>query len=229
MSSAARFIRAIVNKRPNQGNWSLIETAQGFVFLKDEHGRLLAFPTVQFNPSDTDPISPGSVGNVGLLDSLGTRIDPKSDDPIWSGAGTDIPYSITKKAAPVYVVAYCAIQTTHTEMTFESPSGTDYQVPTGKTLFINRLLFSASIADAPQVSIGYGDTGVASGIVLPTAPVFVVGQDNASVYVATAANITYDPVINAQIPAGKFPFANMQGGLTTVLRVAIFGVEVTAV
>ena len=56
--------------------------------------------------------------------------------------------------------------------TFEAPVGTGYQVASGKTLYISRLIVNIDTANH-TVQLGYGDTAVADSASAPTAPVFI--------------------------------------------------------
>ena len=52
-------------------------------------------------------------------------------------------------------------------MTFETTSGTDYQVSAGSAFYITKFDMTSTGA-APDVAIGYGDNGVADGASAPT-------------------------------------------------------------
>ena len=107
-------------------------------------------------------------------------------------------------------------------MTLETPVGTDYVVPAGKTFKITRVVFSAPVAASVNVSIGYADDGVADGLAAPTNPVYVIGDGSVSVLAMAAILTIYTVDVYAVIPAGKYPFIR---GITSAAVVQVHGIE----
>ena len=109
-------------------------------------------------------------------------------------------------------------------MSFEAPTGTDYQVPVGKSLVITRLIYKgAAIGD--MAIIGYGDDAVANGAAAPTNPVSLMGQSGVtptSSLVVEAVNLVHDIAVYLSIPAGKYPFIQYSG---TASSVQLIGAE----
>jgi len=125
-------------------------------------------------------------------------------------AATDNPASIKCCYAQVTQLYYDS---------FETPDGTDYVVPVGKTLHISRIMFTSSGANEPA-EIGYGDVGVNDQAAAPAGAVIMVKR----IMVNTAANtFVYD--VNIQIPEGKYPFLHSGAGSQGMYMV-IFGIEV---
>lgn len=106
-------------------------------------------------------------------------------------------------------------------MTFESVNGTDYQVATGKTLYITKLIIEVGTAGA-RVAIGYGDDGVPSQVGAPTNAVLIT--QGTSPYTVEALSRTQEFDVFFSIPATKYPFAKMDGG--GAARVSFFGIEI---
>ena len=93
-------------------------------------------------------------------------------------------------------------------MTFESPAGTDYQVPAGTTLKIAKLVFQSATANAAFV-IGYGDDAVALGGSAPTNPVSVIGVAGSppvSPVITNEPGDHFELDVYAEIPASTYPF-----------------------
>jgi hypothetical protein len=109
-------------------------------------------------------------------------------------------------------------------MSFETPAGTDYVVPVGKSLVITRLTYTgAAIGD--RIVIGYGDDAVPNGAAAPTTPISLIGSAGAtptSSLVVEAPNIVHDIAVYLSIPAGKYPFVQASG---TSSSVQFIGVE----
>mgnify|MGYP001617726908 CR=1 FL=1 len=155
--------------------------------------------------------------------STGTFPDPSSaaaDDPLTTiFDAAQIHYTLANKTNPVFLTLCAEIASTHSNMTLESPIGTDYQVPTGKVAYLLILHFYTSGATR-QHSIGYADTGVASGVAAGTNPVLVT-----EAYGSAAASTNYVNKVYASIPAGKFP--HIQCAAEAVISyVTVYGVEV---
>ena len=118
-------------------------------------------------------------------------------------------------------------------MTFESPDGTDYQVPANKTFKITRMIYFSTGNDITMSSIGYGDDGVAEGAAAPTTPKYVLGNGDAgfygSLFGGTANLHVPPPVVDvyAEVPTGKYPFLKCVAttGVATDIRAQIFGLE----
>ncbi len=175
----------------------------------------------------TNPMNLGSaIGNVGVLDTGGNRVDPKTDDPIMSFADSmDIGVTYDKRTTPVFKMLHAVPTTAGNYMTLESPVGTDYSVAANKVFNTLKTIFNMGVAG--MFSIGYGDNSVANGVTAPTNPVSILGDEVAGVsaLAAAVANTLYEVKVWAEVPAGKFPFVKTHN---TNLRVAVFGVEVDA-
>lgn len=101
-------------------------------------------------------------------------------------------------------------------MTFESPVGTDYSVPVGKTFKVTRLFVFAAYG----IALGYADDGVADGAAAPTTPVYLIGSATIGVVpVYTAIGPTNGIDIYFEIPADKYPFVRQKtaGTVSTIL------------
>lgn len=109
-------------------------------------------------------------------------------------------------------------------MTLESPVGTDYSVPAGKSFIITKVVYTGgSIGD--MIVLGYGNSGVGNGAPAPTSPVSLVGAAGAtptSPLVVEAVNIAHVIEVSFSIPAGKYPFIQASG---TVSSVQVIGIE----
>lgn len=104
-------------------------------------------------------------------------------------------------------------------MTLESIVGTDYQVPSGKTFYITKLIL-APTSTASKCRLGYGDTGVANGAAAPTN---AVDLTNSSQFSCTDnTTVVYDNLFFA-IPSLKYPYVKSDQQSATV---TIFGIEV---
>ena len=95
-------------------------------------------------------------------------------------------------------------------MTFESPVGTDYQVPAGYTFYVTQII--ADIVGEPI--IGYGDDGVADAGNAPTNWKALTSRLGVGIY-----NIVL------KIPAEKYPCC-LEGGTSVRTFVTITGVEI---
>ena len=87
---------------------------------------------------------------------------------------------------------------------FESPRGTDYQVPAGATTYIVQLEgVPATSTQDVSIQIGYGDTAVANATSAPDAAVIV--------YAITVDDglLPAPREVLIPIPAGKYPFMLM--------------------
>lgn len=126
------------------------------------------------------------------------------------GGGTDTPADVKCMAATPGSTQY---------MTFESPVGTDYQVPSGKIFYITKIIYSSSSSAAlTAFQIGYGDTGVPAQAGAPTNAVNVT-----SMFATVTNSQQYTLDVFIPIPAQKYPYILTQGngGPCT-----IFGIEV---
>jgi hypothetical protein len=83
--------------------------------------------------------------------------------------------------------------------TFEYPQAIDYQVPAGKKFIITKLIFYSGDVAAVW-KIGYGDDGVADGIVSPTNLVYILRE-----LASTPANTLITVETYLEIPALKYP------------------------
>lgn len=101
--------------------------------------------------------------------------------------------------------------------TFEEVIGTDYQVTTGKTLYLSLAIPIASTADT-GFYLGYGDDAVNNSATPPTNAVQLM--DLISVH---NAYTPYEVPIFATIPADKYPYGYCAGG---TLQVHVLGIEI---
>jgi len=105
------------------------------------------------------------------------------------------------------IKSLCALVTASSRyMSLESPVGTDYQVPAGKTFYITKMHYSGVDASIGFV-IGYGDTGVADGAAAPTNPVQLTQMHRGA-----SAFIEYSADVFLAIPAAKYPYIQWQSG-----------------
>ena len=100
------------------------------------------------------------------------------------------------------------ILTANSYDSFESPRGTDYQVPAGQTIYITNLLgFPHSPASTSEhFHIGYGDTAVNDSVAAPTNAIIVCDYSWESADGPPAPVPMFCP-----IPAGKYPFVQPSG------------------
>lgn len=87
----------------------------------------------------------------------------------------------------------------HEYMTFETVVGTDYVVTAAKTFKILKVIYEVG-ASAVEISLGYGDDGVASGGAAPTNFVGLPFEVH-----AVASLTAIDKEIYVEVPAGKYP------------------------
>ena len=92
---------------------------------------------------------------------------------------------------------------------YQSPRGTDYQVPAGLTLYIGYLMGTADVAGAPPIHlrIGYGDDSVSDSVAAPTNAVIVWDAS-----FEDPATIPNPRSVWVPIPTGKYPFIRMAPG-----------------
>lgn len=104
--------------------------------------------------------------------------------------------------------------------TFESPRGTDYVVPAGKTLYITRVMGGHQLTggSAADLGIGYGDTGVGDD---PSAPTNAKMLWQVTFFTVNGLNV--DVEVFLPVPAGKYPFALATGA---GWGLSVFGIEV---
>lgn len=93
--------------------------------------------------------------------------------------------------------------------TFESPRGTDYQVPAAGPIYLVQFHGTplASVNAAIHVEIGYGDDAVSNSIAAPTNAVIVW-----NVAYPSADGLSLPVSVHLEIPAGKYPFIVSTGG-----------------
>jgi len=101
-------------------------------------------------------------------------------------------------------------------MTFQSPVGTYYQVPTGKKFIITKIVYHGEGANV-QIRIGYGDDTTNSGSP-PTNAVYLV-----QFLSGVTAFLEYSIDCYFEVPEGKYPFYKAESQNSVV---HIFGVEV---
>lgn len=104
--------------------------------------------------------------------------------------------------------------------TLETPRGTDYQVPTGKTFWITKVIGGTTdgAAGVAGVAIGYGNSGVANSVAAPTNS-FVMAEIDHRFGGELLVNI--DVLI--PIPAGNYPWVQSRNAASNW---TIFGMEV---
>ena len=91
---------------------------------------------------------------------------------------------------------------------FESPRGTDYAVPAGKTFYLTALLGLPHVTGSTDehFHIGYADDAVNDSVAAPTNPIIVCDWS----WESTDSNpIVLD--LFCPIPAGKYPFVYSSG------------------
>lgn len=98
--------------------------------------------------------------------------------------------------------------------TLQSPEGTNYQVPAGKTFFITKIIWTGT-AIGNAVVIGYGDSAVVNSATPPTNPQNVTGS-TIGVFKIRVANEVLRENLMIAIPVGKFPFIKSIGGAVSV-------------
>ena len=143
---------------------------------------------------------------------------------LWATNGRNQPFDALQTLNGNAVSAFAETTAADEYMTFESPVGTDYQVPSGRTLMITRVVFQSTL-DGAAIVIGYGTNAVPAGASAPTSAISVVGRahatDPVSPVVANAVADHFAVDIYAEIPASMYPFFQSSG----VAQVQIFGVE----
>lgn len=104
--------------------------------------------------------------------------------------------------------------------TLESPRGTDYVVPAGKTLYIGKLQGGTGQASGAngRIEIGYGDDGVADSVSAPTNALVVY-----QIRHRTSDGLRpWDEDVWIPIPAGKYPYVRLGGaGNLTVVGIEV--------
>ena len=103
---------------------------------------------------------------------------------------------------------------------FDSPRGTSYQVPTGKTLYITKVqgsILQAAGADV-GIEVGYGDTHVEDSVAAPTnvIPIYLTKF-------FTINGLQLDLDVWIPIPTGKFPYIYL---MNNVGNFSAMGIEV---
>lgn len=83
--------------------------------------------------------------------------------------------------------------------TLESPSGTNYQVTAGKTLYIVKIQFIPAGANG-KITLSYGDDAVDASATPPTNEVVLIDQ-----LWGLTAGVVYEWDVLAAIPAAKYP------------------------
>jgi hypothetical protein len=107
-------------------------------------------------------------------------------------------------------------------MTFESPVGTDYQVPASNTFYITKLDVHGIGNNNTLAVIGYGDNGVADGTTAPTNAVEVTGQ-----YYSSGTEDVAQLSVLIPIPAQKYPYVKAPtGAASNGVSVTAYGIEV---
>jgi len=102
-------------------------------------------------------------------------------------------------------------------MTFETPVGTDYQVPAGKTFYITKISYSVAAATA-SATIGSGTAAVGEGAVAPAGYVALTG-----LYYGYLAFTQYEGDAFIPIAQNLYPCLVSGGG---AVDANIFGIEV---
>jgi hypothetical protein len=106
--------------------------------------------------------------------------------------------------------------------TLEQPVGTPYQVPSGETFTISRVVWSTP-STGGAVVIGYATANVTSTGSEPTGAMYLIGSSGDDTSLRTPdANTVTSVDIFAEAPAGTFPFIRTSRPETSV---SVFGVE----
>ena len=201
-------------------------------FTADEEARLN-----RFKPNFTKDI--GLVALVDPTTNPMSIVAPASSaadkDPLIKlGEWAELQMTLANKTNPVFKTLMAWISTDGVNgryMTFESPSLTDYQVPTSKVFLGLKLVANAEATANSEIGLGYGDTGVADGTTAPTTPIYLIGEDPANSrgtpYVCSTAWLPFEWLIYISVPAGKFPFLT-RAALGNVTNAVVYGVEVDA-
>lgn len=173
-----------------------------------------------------------TAGNVGVLDSAGTRVSPKTDDPVAALADVfEIGVTLAKKTTPIFLSLYGDIAGGHTWRTFESPEGTDYQVAASKIFYYLGFAFNCATANTMPI-LAYADAAVASVVnaSIPANTLGVVGGTNQAggPFIATTANTHYGPFkVYGSVPASKYPLAGVYPADSAGLKhIQAWGIEV---
>ena len=174
-------------------------------------------------------------------------VAPASDssvtkDPFADLGGIEWNFTQTAKTAPVAINLTQKIVTdTNKYVTLESPSGTDYQVPTGKVFHWQELILCFGATAPTAVTWGYGDTAVAEGTAaptnavefkyfeaslpaLPTATCIRMGNHQNS---ASPWQSALDRAFLGNVPASKYPFVRKVETTSSVLGAYGWGLEVS--
>ena len=168
-----RLLEKYVEKSVRGVDWSDAGiTAQRQTELNREGFLLsrIAFPTISIDPTANpmDMLKPASAADADPYALI-----------YGANAGAQIKYTLANKTNPVFKqleAGFAAGTAAVRFMTFESPSGTDYQVPAGKQFhFLQVQLVSAAVAANDQLRLQYGDDGVAEGTVDQANPVIIAG------------------------------------------------------
>jgi len=183
-----------------------------------------AYKISRLAPSMPPPSPPGT----------GSPSDVVDPEVLLAGLAK-LPYSISKATNPVFVTANVAITGTNTFMTFESPVGTDYDVPASKKLIIYKVIYQGAVL-VTYLTLGYGDDGKADGTVEAANFVRIIGSGNSGSPLVNGgsggptggtADAKFSEEILVEVPAGKFPAAN-KNNTNGIFSATIFGVEVDA-
>jgi hypothetical protein len=112
----------------------------------------------------------------------------------------------TDRSGTLQLVNSASVITDGNYDTFESPRGTDFQVPTGQTLTIAAWLAGLQTTGADAaLEIGHGSTAVSNSASPPTDPIIVF-----SIPYRTSGGLNGQPLL-AEIPAGRYPFVRVTG------------------
>jgi len=126
-------------------------------------------------------------------------------------------YGVIGASDGAAVTAFASVLDPDRFDTFQSPVGTDYQVPAGSSLIITHLVYSGAI-DA-TVSLGFGTGTADNGADQPAGTTFILGTGDRSSIVATGDMRTLE--VWASIPASHYPFVVS----SSTGDIQIFGVE----
>lgn len=129
--------------------------------------------------------------------------DGKSSVPIFASG-------LSTSPSPTAIKSAFAVMTLHaTEVryqTLEMPTGTYYQVTSGKTLYITRIIYVSNTA-AKNIELGYSDTAVPYQQTAPTNYTKIIcdlATQGLSTLVALVANVPYTFDCWLPIPTGKY-------------------------
>lgn len=101
----------------------------------------------------------------------------------------------------------------------------NYQVPTGKKLRIFCLSLYSFAAQPMELKVGYGDDATAaSDSADPTNAVYFTGNATFFIFGTDSTINRFDIIIDAVVPAGKFPFHRLDNGPSDSGALYVYGI-----